>query len=68
MATGDVRTDVPKAHLLNKVGHALHVTTPAFQKYAQSRAVASLVERLGYKTPVMPQSMYICPGPPGATV
>jgi phytanoyl-CoA hydroxylase len=57
--TGNVRTDIPKAHLLNKVGHALHVTDPVFRDYAASKQVASLVTQLGYTSPVMPQSMYI---------
>ena len=58
-ATDDVRTDIPKAHLLNKVGHALHVHEPVFAEYSRSPQVAKLVGALGYQDPVMPQSMYI---------
>ena len=58
-ATDGVRTDIPKAHLLNKVGHALHVNDPVFRAYSQGKAVAELVAKLGYTQPVMPQSMYI---------
>jgi phytanoyl-CoA hydroxylase len=58
-ATGELRTDIPKAHLLNKVGHALHVAVPAFREYAASAQVAGLVRKLGFASAVMPQSMYI---------
>jgi phytanoyl-CoA hydroxylase len=58
-ATDAVRTDIPKAHLLNKVGHALHKHEPVFREYSESASVAELVRALGYVAPVMPQSMYI---------
>lgn len=58
-ATGDVRTDLPKGQLLNKVGHALHIEVPVFREYSTSTRVAGVAQALGYKTPVMPQSMYI---------
>jgi phytanoyl-CoA hydroxylase len=58
-ATGDVRTDLPKGQLLNKVGHGLHIHVPVFREYAQSTRVAEVARALGYLSPVMPQSMYI---------
>jgi phytanoyl-CoA hydroxylase len=49
-----------KLRALNKVGHALH-TLPdsAFARYTQSEAVRNLVRDLGWRDPVVPQSMYI---------
>jgi hypothetical protein len=58
-ATGAIRTDLPKGHLLNKVGHGLHIHVPVFREYAQSTRVAEVARALGYLSPVMPQSMYI---------
>jgi phytanoyl-CoA hydroxylase len=57
--TGAIRTDLPKERLINKMGHNLHVLNPVFQKYSFSDKVKSLVAALGYKDPVLPQSMYI---------
>jgi phytanoyl-CoA hydroxylase len=48
-----------KAEVLNKVGHALHSQDPVFAKYSQSQKVAALTRVLGWKAPVLPQSMYI---------
>lgn len=58
-ASGNVRTDLPKGQLLNKVGHGLHIHVPVFREYAQSARVAEVARALGYLSPVMPQSMYI---------
>ena len=57
--TGKVDPTIPKPELINKVGHALHVLDPVFRSYSFSPSVVSLVHRLGYKAPVLPQSMYI---------
>ncbi|KAF4735080.1 hypothetical protein FOZ63_030095 [Perkinsus olseni] len=56
---GKIRSDIPKAELVNKVGHSLHVDDPVFRKYSTSRKVLEMVRDLGYKDPVLPQSMYI---------
>jgi phytanoyl-CoA hydroxylase len=58
-ATGLPRTDIPKNELINKAGHALHNLDPVFMKYSFSDKVVNLVRNLGYKDPVLPQSMYI---------
>jgi phytanoyl-CoA hydroxylase len=49
-----------KWRALNKIGHALH-TRPdrAWARYAHSEAVRDLVRDLGWRDPVVPQSMYI---------
>ena len=57
--TGDIRPGIPKMSSINKVGHGLHLTDPVFSKYATSDKVKSLVQALGWKDPVLPQSMYI---------
>jgi len=54
-----VRTDIPKECLINKTGHALHFLDPVFTAYSQSPKVKELVRSLGYRDPVLPQSMYI---------
>jgi len=57
--TGQLKSGLAKADALNKVGHGLHVRDETFRTYAQSQKVAKLVRTLGYKAPVLPQSMYI---------
>ena len=42
-----------------QVGHGLHLHCPAFQKYTNSAPIAHLVQSLGWRHPVVPQSMYI---------
>eukprot|EP00434_Breviolum_minutum_P010261 symbB.v1.2.009055.t1/scaffold569.1/size186053/24 len=46
---GKLKAGQTKFESLNKVGHGLHVLDP----------IAELVEELGWKDPVLPQSMYI---------
>lgn len=57
--TGDIRSDLPKNELINKVGHALHLRVPAFKDYCHSPKVAEVLQRVGYVDPVLPQTMYI---------
>ncbi|XP_058735383.1 phytanoyl-CoA dioxygenase [Vicia villosa] len=49
----------PKQVSLNKVGHALHEIEPAFKNFSSSEKTSSLMRSLGYKRPVIMQSMYI---------
>lgn len=56
---GKIKKSVSKARSLNKVGHGLHVADPVFREYSQSSKVAELVAELGWRDPVLPQSMYI---------
>ena len=49
---------------LNKAGHGLHLRDDAFGAYSRSGKVAALLGALGYKKPVLPQSIYIFK-PPG---
>ncbi|XP_058108114.1 phytanoyl-CoA dioxygenase [Magnolia sinica] len=44
---------------INKVGHALHEIDPVFTKFSRSEKISSLLSSLGYKRPVIIQSMYI---------
>lgn len=48
---------------LNKVGHALHTRDSVFKQFVQQRAIAQLVKDLGYKSPEIPQTMFICKQP-----
>ncbi|KAG0492485.1 hypothetical protein HPP92_005883 [Vanilla planifolia] len=49
----------PKELSINKVGHALHEIDPVFRKFSCSEKVSSVFRSLGYKRPVVVQSMYI---------
>ncbi|XP_054809891.1 phytanoyl-CoA dioxygenase [Prosopis cineraria] len=49
----------PKQLSINKVGHALHELEPAFRRFSCSEKISSLLSSLGYKRPVIMQSMYI---------
>lgn len=44
---------------INKLGHAMHDLDPAFHKFSDSPANAVLAKSLGYKDPMLVQSMYI---------
>ena len=64
-----VEFETDKVRALNKAGHAMHIIPGAFQDYTNSTKVRSLVAELGWKDPVVPQSMYICKNPKiGGTV
>jgi phytanoyl-CoA hydroxylase len=44
---------------INKVGHALDEIDPVFKKFSRSEKMACLLSSLGYRKPVVIQSMYI---------
>lgn len=44
---------------INKVGHALHEIEPVFKKFSYSEKVSRMFCSLGYRRPVVVQSMYI---------
>ena len=49
-----------KIYALNKIGHGLHlIPNSAFQRYTTSDPVRHLLTDLGWRDPVVPQSMYI---------
>ncbi|CAO2828506.1 unnamed protein product [Amaranthus hypochondriacus] len=54
----DGKLKQPKQLSINKVGHALH-EDPVFQEFSSSKNFSSLLSSLGYKRPVVIQSMYI---------
>lgn len=56
---GKLKATVPKAKALNKVGHGLHVKDSVFREYSFSSKISDLVSELGWRDPVLPQSMYI---------
>ncbi len=44
---------------INKIGHALHDYDPAFAGFSRAPALAQLAQDLGYRQPLLAQSMYI---------
>ena len=50
---------VPKHQSINKIGHCLHMKNEVFKRITFSDKVKSLIKQLGYKKPVVPQSMFI---------
>jgi phytanoyl-CoA hydroxylase len=56
---GGLKPNVRKAESLNKAGHGLHVLDPVFKEYSTSAKVKELVNKLGWRDAVLPQSMYI---------
>ncbi|XP_011019374.1 PREDICTED: phytanoyl-CoA dioxygenase [Populus euphratica] len=50
---------LPKQLSINKVGHALHELDPVFKGFSSSEKIFGLLSSLGYKKPVIIQSMYI---------
>lgn len=48
-----------KLSILNKAGHGMHNIEGAFRDYTLSQKMRELVIDLGWKDPVVPQSMYI---------
>ncbi|CAL1408502.1 unnamed protein product [Linum trigynum] len=49
----------PKEVSMSKVGHALHELDPVFKDYSRSEKITSVLQSLGYKRPVIIQSVYI---------
>ncbi|KAK2999239.1 hypothetical protein RJ639_022752 [Escallonia herrerae] len=49
----------PKQLSINKVGHALHEAEPVFRRISCSEKMSGLLSSLGYRRPVIIQSMYI---------
>ena len=56
-ATG--RLAVEKSRAINKVGHALHDRDPVFAAFSRRPALADLATDLGFREPLLLQSMYI---------
>ncbi|MBV8858785.1 MAG: phytanoyl-CoA dioxygenase family protein [Acidobacteria bacterium] len=48
-----------KAQAINKIGHALHDLDPVFESFSRTPGLQSLVGSLGYRRPLLVQSMYI---------
>ena len=48
-----------KARAVNKIGHALHDLDPVFAGFSRTESLAALVGALGYRSPLLVQSMYI---------
>lgn len=48
-----------KEHSINKIGHALHDLDPVFNRFSRTSEMATLVTDLGFKLPLLIQSMYV---------
>jgi phytanoyl-CoA hydroxylase len=48
-----------KERSINKIGHALHDLDAVFNQFSRTRELAALVSDLGYRQPLLLQSMYI---------
>ncbi|XP_071947431.1 phytanoyl-CoA dioxygenase domain-containing protein 1-like isoform X2 [Antedon mediterranea] len=54
---GELTTN--KHQALNKIGHALHEYYPVFKNVTHSQMIQKVAKNLGFKKPVVVQSMYI---------
>ncbi|MBK6796144.1 MAG: phytanoyl-CoA dioxygenase family protein [Acidobacteria bacterium] len=48
-----------KARSINKIGHALHLLDPVFERFSRKPELAAIATSLGIEDPLMLQSMYI---------
>ena len=48
-----------KERSINKIGHALHDLDPEFERFSRAPEVAALVSNLGFRSPLLIQSMYV---------
>jgi len=48
-----------KEKSINKIGHALHDLDPVFDRFSRSQNIKELAAALGFKDPLLLQSMYI---------
>src|SRR5262245_24488975 len=55
----DGRLRQSKERSINKIGHALHDLDETFAQFSHTRELAEVVASLGYKEPLLAQSMYI---------
>ena len=52
-------TDQPLPLALNKIGHALHDLEPVFRRISHRPRLAGLADALGFREPLLLQSMYL---------
>ena len=55
----EVEVDGYSGHMVNKIGHALHDLDPEFTAFARQNRLGRIVEDLGFRQPLLLQSMYI---------
>lgn len=48
-----------KSLSINKIGHALHDLDPFFNDFSRQKKLANLAEDIGFRNPLLAQSMYI---------
>jgi phytanoyl-CoA hydroxylase len=49
----------PKALSINKIGHAMHDLDPVFDAFSRTAKLRALAKDLGFRSPLLLQSMYI---------
>lgn len=54
---------VPKQVALNKIGHAMHDLDPIFHKFSYRNEYKQILRAIGYKKPILMQTMYIFKNP-----
>lgn len=54
---------VPKEHVLNKIGHAMHDLDEFYQKFSYQPLYKHILKEIGYVDPTLVQSMYIFKNP-----
>ena len=55
----EVEVDGYSGHMVNKIGHALHALDPEFTAFTRQNRLGRIVEDLGFRQPLLLQSMYI---------
>jgi hypothetical protein len=50
---------ISKERALNKIGHGLHLRDPVFRNFTHSSSLIEMLRQLGFKHPVILQSMII---------
>lgn len=53
----------PREQSVNKIGHNLHTLEPIFKDITFNQKTIQIIKELGYKNPVVPQSMAILKPP-----
>ena len=59
----DGRLNRPKAESICKIGHAIHDLDEVFDHFSRSEKIKNLAHEIGFKTPLLAQSMYFCKNP-----
>ena len=53
----------PKNQSICKIGHAMHDLDPVFDKFSRAKKIESVAKEIGFKNPLLAQSMYFFKNP-----